>query len=130
MTAYDTPSGDLEVGQYALVGGAYTAHYPATTYTDATSTVEWPDRVVSGLTTDPVTGEPAPATQPPAIEAASGASTDTETELPPSPAATSSSTTEDVSTDTTQPEPNTSTSAESAPPAEDISDASASTTAP
>jgi hypothetical protein len=33
---YDTPSGDLEIGQYALQeDGTFIVNYPATTYTDA-----------------------------------------------------------------------------------------------
>jgi hypothetical protein len=58
---YDTPTGELEVGDYVLENGSYSAHYAAKTYTDATSTVEWSDRIVTGLAADPVTGEPAPA---------------------------------------------------------------------
>jgi hypothetical protein len=51
MDAYDTPSGDLEVGQYAQqADGTYIAHYPSMRYTSATSTSDWPARitVVSG----------------------------------------------------------------------------------
>jgi hypothetical protein len=47
----DTPSGDLEVGQYAqLCDGTYIAHYLSMRYTSATSTSDWPARisVVSG----------------------------------------------------------------------------------
>jgi len=77
MPAYDTASGDLQVGQYALVDGAFVAHYPAKTYTDATSTTEWPDRVVTGLATDPVTGEAAPISEPATTDAASTPETDT-----------------------------------------------------
>jgi len=60
MEAYDTPTGDLEIGQYAQQSdGSYIVHYPAMTYHDATSTVEWPDRVTV-ISTDPST-TPLPA---------------------------------------------------------------------
>jgi hypothetical protein len=40
MEAYDTPSGDLEVGDYAQeADGSYIYNTPAYTYTDATSSV-------------------------------------------------------------------------------------------
>jgi hypothetical protein len=40
MEAYDTPSGDLEVGDYAQeADGSYISNVPAYTYTDATSSV-------------------------------------------------------------------------------------------
>ena len=40
MEAYDTPSGDLEVGDYAQeADGSYIGNVPAYTYTDATSSV-------------------------------------------------------------------------------------------
>jgi hypothetical protein len=40
MDAYDTPSGDLEVGDYAQeADGSYITNVPAYTYTDATSSV-------------------------------------------------------------------------------------------
>jgi hypothetical protein len=40
MEAYDTPSGDLEVGDYAQeADGSYVSNVPAYTYTDATSSV-------------------------------------------------------------------------------------------
>ena len=40
MEAYDTPSGDLEVGDYAQeADGSYITNVPAYTYTDATSSV-------------------------------------------------------------------------------------------
>jgi hypothetical protein len=40
MEAYDTPSGDLEVGDYAQESdGSYISNVPAYTYTDATSSV-------------------------------------------------------------------------------------------
>jgi hypothetical protein len=45
---YDTSSGDLEVGDYAqMPSGGYIAHYPATVYTDATSSVPQPDRITT-----------------------------------------------------------------------------------
>jgi hypothetical protein len=40
MDAYDTPSGDLEIGDYAQESdGSYISNVPAYTYTDATSSV-------------------------------------------------------------------------------------------
>ena len=40
MDAYDTPSGDLESGDYAQESdGSYISNIPAYTYTDATSSV-------------------------------------------------------------------------------------------
>ena len=40
MEAYDTPSGDLEPGDYAQESdGSYISNIPAYTYTDATSSV-------------------------------------------------------------------------------------------
>jgi hypothetical protein len=40
MNAYDTPSGDLELGDYAQeADGSYISNVPAYTYTDATSSV-------------------------------------------------------------------------------------------
>ena len=40
MDAYDTPSGDLESGDYAQeADGSYISNIPAYTYTDATSSV-------------------------------------------------------------------------------------------
>ena len=40
MDAYDTPSGDLDVGDYAQAAdGSYISNIPAYTYTDATSSV-------------------------------------------------------------------------------------------
>jgi hypothetical protein len=48
MPAYDAASGDLEIGQYAQqANGSFVVHYPAQTYTDATSTVQWPDRITT-----------------------------------------------------------------------------------
>ena len=47
MDAYDTPSGDLELNSYAQQDdGSYIVHLPSKTYTDATSTSNWPDRTV------------------------------------------------------------------------------------
>ena len=38
MEAYETPSGDLEIGDYAQESdGSYISNVPAYTYTDATS---------------------------------------------------------------------------------------------
>ena len=40
MDAYDTPSGDLKIGDYAQeADGSYVSKVPAYTYTDATSSV-------------------------------------------------------------------------------------------
>jgi hypothetical protein len=45
---YDTPSGDLDPGDYAqMPSGGYIAHYPSTVYTDATSTVSQSDRITT-----------------------------------------------------------------------------------
>jgi hypothetical protein len=45
---YDTPSGDLDPGDYAqMPSGGYIAHYPTTVYTDATSTVTQPDHITT-----------------------------------------------------------------------------------
>jgi hypothetical protein len=42
---YDTPSGDLELNDYAQqADGSYIGRLPASTYTDATSSVALPDR--------------------------------------------------------------------------------------
>jgi hypothetical protein len=60
MPGYDTSSGNLEVGEYAQqANGTFVVHYPAMTYTDATSTEQWPDRVTE-MPTDPST-TPLPA---------------------------------------------------------------------
>jgi hypothetical protein len=45
---YDTPSGDLDPGDYAqMPSGGYIAHYPSTVYTDATSSVSQSDRITT-----------------------------------------------------------------------------------
>jgi hypothetical protein len=106
MPGYDTPSSDLEVGQYALVGDTFTAHYPATTYTEATSTVEWPARIVTGLTTDPVTGAAAPTSEPPATEPPPAAAT--ESASSPTPPA-------EPSNDNSPPAPDTESTSTSTP---------------
>ncbi len=63
MNEYDTTSGDLEVGDYARqTNGTYTVHYAATTYRDATSTSQWPDRIVQ-IATDPTVEVSAPPAQ-------------------------------------------------------------------
>lgn len=49
---YDTTSGDLEVNEYAINGSGYAAHFPSSTYTDATSTVFIPD-VIAQVDTPP-----------------------------------------------------------------------------
>jgi cytoskeletal protein RodZ len=55
MDKYDTATGDLDVGDYARqADGTYSVHYPAATYTDATSTSNWPDRTVT-VSVDPST---------------------------------------------------------------------------
>jgi hypothetical protein len=48
MDAYDTPSGDLEVGDYAQESdGSYISNVPAYTYTDATSSVPVPAHIAT-----------------------------------------------------------------------------------
>lgn len=68
MDAFDTETGELEVGSYAKqADGSYVARYPATEYADATSTASWPERVVVTKNA-PVTEEGAPAAPEPDIE--------------------------------------------------------------
>lgn len=68
MDAYDTPSGDIEIGSYAqLADGSYIVRYPAKTYTDSTSTASWPERIVVTKTA-PITHEPAPVAIEPTTE--------------------------------------------------------------
>jgi hypothetical protein len=51
MDAYDTPSGDLEVGDYAQeADGSYISKVPAYTYTDATSSVPIPAHIATSKT--------------------------------------------------------------------------------
>ena len=51
MDAYDTPSGDLDVGDYAQeADGSYVSNVPAYTYTDATSSVPIPAHIVASKT--------------------------------------------------------------------------------
>jgi hypothetical protein len=51
MEAYDTPSGDLEVGDYAQeADGSYISNVPAYTYTDATSSVPIAAHIASSKT--------------------------------------------------------------------------------
>ena len=51
MEAYDTSSGDLEVGDYAQeADGSYISNVPAYTYTDATSSVPIPAHIASSKT--------------------------------------------------------------------------------
>jgi Flp pilus assembly protein TadG len=58
MDAYDTPSGDLEIGDYAQESdGSYISNVPAYTYTDATSSVPIPTRIATSKT------DPTAATQ-------------------------------------------------------------------
>jgi hypothetical protein len=48
MEAYDTPSGDLEVGDYAQESdGSYVSNIPAYTYADATSSVPIPAHIAT-----------------------------------------------------------------------------------
>jgi hypothetical protein len=48
MGAYDTPSGDFEVGDYAQeADGSYISNVPAYTYTDATSSVPIPAHIAT-----------------------------------------------------------------------------------
>ena len=48
VDGYDTATGELGVNEYAqLSDGSYVVHYPASTYTDATSTAEFSDRIVT-----------------------------------------------------------------------------------
>ena len=63
MPGYDTASSDLDIGDYAKQDdGTFIVHYPATTYTDATSTVPWPGRITVTPTgpTASVSSQPAP----------------------------------------------------------------------
>jgi hypothetical protein len=55
MDAYDTPSGDLETGDYAQeADGSYISNVPSYTYTDATSSVPIPAHIATSKT-DPTT---------------------------------------------------------------------------
>jgi hypothetical protein len=55
MEAYDTPSSDLEVGDYAQeADGSYVSNVPAYTYTDATSSVPIAAHIATSKT-DPTT---------------------------------------------------------------------------
>ena len=54
MEAYDTTSGDLEVGDYAQeADGSYISNVPAYTYTDATSSVPIAAHIATSKT-DPI----------------------------------------------------------------------------
>jgi hypothetical protein len=58
MEAYDTPSGDLESGDYAQeADGSYITNVPAYTYTDATSSVPIAEHIATSKT------DPTSATQ-------------------------------------------------------------------
>ena len=58
MEAYDTPSGDLESGNYAQESdGSFISNVPAYTYTDATSSVPIPAHIATSKT------DPTAATQ-------------------------------------------------------------------
>jgi len=99
--AYNTPSGKLEIGDYTQqADGTYLVHLPAQTYTDATSTSQWPDRYVV-MTSDP-TATPAPAFSP-APTPPTAAPTTTTTTSTPTTAPTTSTTTEATSAPTTSP---------------------------
>jgi hypothetical protein len=51
MEAYDTPSGDLESGDYGQESdGSYISNAPAYTYTDATSSVPIPAHIATSKT--------------------------------------------------------------------------------
>ena len=66
MQAYDTPSSDLEFGDYAQeADGSYISNIPAYTYTDATSSIPIAAHIAMSKS-DPTlaavtTSEPAPA---------------------------------------------------------------------
>ena len=66
MDAYDTPSGDLEIGDYTQESdGSFISNMPAYTYTDATSSVPTAAHIATSKT-DPTlaavtTSAPAPA---------------------------------------------------------------------
>jgi len=88
--AYDTASGQLEIGDYAQqANGTYIVHLPAQTFTEATSTSQWPDRYVA-MTSDPSVAPTAPFSPAPAPQAATPTST---TDTSPITPATSSTTT-------------------------------------
>ena len=58
MDAYDTPSGDLDVGDYAQESdGSYISNVPAYTYTDATSSVPIAAHIANSKT-DPTVAAP------------------------------------------------------------------------
>jgi hypothetical protein len=62
MDAYDTPSGDLEVGDYAQeADGSYISNVPAYTYTDATSSVPIAAHIATSKT-DPTVAAPVTTT--------------------------------------------------------------------
>ena len=61
MEAYDTSSGDLEVGDYAQeADGSFISNVPAYTYTDATSSVPIATHVAFSKT-DPALAAPIPS---------------------------------------------------------------------
>jgi hypothetical protein len=108
QSLYDTASGDLEPGDYAkMPSGTYIAHYPTTVYTDATSTVQQPDRItMSGSipTWDHLTPSSDNSTSP-AVESsqsqAGSTGSETDTSLATSSPGTDSSTTSDFVASTT-----------------------------
>jgi hypothetical protein len=62
MEAYDTPSGDLDVGDYAQESdGSYISNVPAYTYTDATSSVPIPTHIAFSKSDPTVASSSAPA---------------------------------------------------------------------
>jgi hypothetical protein len=60
MEAYDTASGDLEVGDYAQeADGSFITNMPASTHTDATSSVAIPAHFASSKNDPTLTAAPA-----------------------------------------------------------------------
>ena len=91
MDAYDTPSSDLEPGDYAQESdGSYVSNVPAYTYTDATSSVPVAAHVAYSKTDPTLASSAAPAlTQTSATTASTSPATSDSTIV--QPAATSSS---------------------------------------
>jgi hypothetical protein len=84
MEAYDTPSGDLEAGDYAQeADGSYISNTPAHTYTDATSSVAIPAHIAMSKTIPTIspdtaptsTDSPAQPTTPQSADSTAGSST-------------------------------------------------------
>jgi len=77
MEAYDTPSGDLESGDYAQESdGSYISNVPAYTYTDATSSVPIPTHIARSKT-DPAAAATASDTSQPVASSTSTTATST-----------------------------------------------------